>query len=145
MSKDGSSGEVVHQPGAAHRLDERAIVEVLEIEKRRIDRDNRRTAAIEKALEIEDAESQRQFTYASQTRDAELGLQKDHLDFVRKVVWALLGCGGVTILVLLGLLIFGEDAQRTAASAVVKPLLLGIAGYGVITGVSKAINRVAGR
>ena len=49
------------------------------------------------------------------------------------------------VLILLGLLVLGDDAQRTAAAAIVKPLLIGVAGYGVITALARAFNAATKR
>ena len=100
---------------------------------------------MEKQLEVEDAEAQRQFTYFTQTRDAEIALRQDQLKFVRKVIWTLLALGSVVVLSLLGLLIFGDDAQSMTAAAIVKPLGIGLAGYGVITALARAVNALTRR
>ena len=73
MSSADSSGEATRAPTAASRpekraiaelLDERTVAELLNVEKQRIDRDNRRTAVMDKALDLADARDQRQFTFA---------------------------------------------------------------------------------
>ena len=146
MPDEGSSAAITRKPSATgHRLDEQTIAAVLDVEKQRIDRDNRRTAVTAKQLELEDAEAQRQFTYATQTRDAELALRRDQLKFVRKVIWVLLALGSVVLLVLLGLLTFGDDAQSATAAAVVKPLLIGLGGYGVITALARSVSALTRR
>ena len=146
MSDERSAGEIA-QASAATSLspDARTIAAVLDIEKQRIDRDNRRTAVIEKRLEIADAEAKRQFTHATQTRDAELALRQDQLKFVRKVIWTLLALGSVVVLSLLGLLIFGDDAQSMTVAAIVKPLLIGLAGYGVVTALARVFKALIRR
>ena len=60
MPDEGSSAAITRKPSATgHRLDEQTIAAVLDVEKQRIDRDNRRTAVTAKQLELEDAEAQR--------------------------------------------------------------------------------------
>lgn len=145
MSEGDSSGEAGHPPAARHDLAVWASQEIIEIERRRIDRDNRRAAVAEKTLEMMNAADQRQFTYASETRDAKLTLQKDSQKFARRVTWVLVGLGSVVVSVLLGVLLFGDDAQRVAAASVVQPLLLFFAGYGLIAGSVRAFNRIFGR
>lgn len=146
MPDEGSSGEIARASAAtSHSPDEQAIAAVLDIERQRIDRDNRRTAVIEKQLEVEDAEAQRQFTYVTETRDAEIALRQDQLKFVRKVILALLALVNVVVLSLLGLLIFGDDAQSMTVAAIVKPLLIGLAGYGVVTALARTVNALIRR
>ena len=146
MSDEGSSREIAQASAAtSHSLDERTIAAVLDVERQRIDRDNRRTAIMEKQLEVEDAEAQRQFTYFTQTRDAEIALRQDQLKFVRKVIWTLLALGSVVVLSLLGLLIFGDDAQSMTVAAIVKPLLIGLAGYGVVTALARVFKALIRR
>lgn len=68
---------------SAHQLPTRAAFrELFETERARIEteragieRDNRRSQVMEKALEVVDAQDQRQFEYASTTRDANLQQQ----------------------------------------------------------------------
>ena len=146
MSDEEASGEITPAPAAtSSRLDEQTIAAVLDIEKQRIERDNQRTAVMKKQLEVENAEGQRQFTFATQTRDAELALRQGDQKFVHKFIWASSVFGSVVVLILLGLLVLGDDAQRTAAAAVVKPLLIGVAGYGVITALARAVNAATKR
>ena len=146
MSDEGSSREIAQASAATgHSPDARTIAAVLDIERQRIDRDNRRTAIMEKQLEVEDAEAQRQFTYFTETRDAELALRQDQLKFVRKVIWTLLALGSVVGLSLLGLLAFGDDAQSMTAAAIFKPLGIGVAGYGVITVFLRPFNALTRR
>lgn len=146
MSDEEASREITPAPAAtSSRLDEQTIAAVLDIEKQRIDRDNRRTVVIKKQLEVENAEGQRQFTFATQTRDAELALRQNDQKFVHKFIWASSVFGSVVALILLGLLVLGDDAQRTAAAAIVEPLLIGLAGFGVITALARAVNAITRR
>ena len=147
MRNKNSSGEVAqapaNMPAPPDERDTQVIQEVLDIEQQRIDQDNRKTALFNKALDLEDAENQRRFTYATETRNVNLQLQQDHLQFQRKVVWTLLGLMVIVVLSLLGLAAFGSDAQRETAASIGSPLLIGLAGYGVITALRRAFNSLS--
>ena len=149
MRNEDSSGEdaqaPANMPAPPDERDTQVIQEVLDIEQQRIDRDNRKTALFDKALDVEDAENQRHFTYETETRNAHLQLQRDQLQFQHKVVWTLLGLMVVVVLSLLGLVAFGSDAQHERAAAMGTPLFIGLAGYGVITALRRAFNSLTRR
>lgn len=116
-----------------NRSAEAIVGEIIEVERARIDRDNRRTALMERTLDIADTKDKRQFEFASQTRDAEISLRKARLlGLLRTIVWAALGLGSVVVLSLLGFVFFGNENQRATAAVLVNPALIGLAGYGVI-------------
>ena len=95
---------------------------------------------MEKALEVVDAQDQRQFEYASATRDANLQQQAGRQAFLRLVVWVFSGFFGAVVLAVLGFAFLGNDAQRTLAQDVVGYGLVGVAGFGVITTVGRVIK-----
>lgn len=138
-----STGESTPYKGgeSPHQLPTEATIhELIETERARIERDNRRTQAMEKTLEVVDAQDRRQFEYASATRDANLQQQADRQAFLRLVVWVFSGFSGVLVLAVFGFAFFGNDAQRTLAQDVGGYGLVGIAGFGVITTVSRVIK-----
>ena len=95
---------------------------------------------MEKALEVLDAQDQRQFEYASATRDANLQQQTDRQAFLRRVVWVFSSFSGALVLVVLAFAFLGDDAQRTLAQEVGGYGLVGIAGFGVLTTVGRVIK-----
>ena len=149
MRNEDSSGEAAQAPAnmptPPDEQDKQVIREVLDIERQRIDLDNRKTALANKAFDLQDAEYQRHFTYATETRNAHLQLQQGQLQFQRKVIWTLLGLMVVVVLGLLGLAAFGDDTQRETALSIATPLLIGLAGYGVITTLGRAFNSLTRR
>ena len=149
MRNEDSSEEAAqapaNMPAPPDERDEQVIQKVLDIERQRIDRDNRKTAVANKAFDLQDAENQRRFTYATETRNADLRLQQGQLQFQRKVIWTLLGLMVVVVLGLLGLAAFGNDAQRETAVEIGTPLLIGLAGYGVIIALGRALNSLTRR
>lgn len=122
------------------RSDEQAMREILDVERQRIERDNRRSAVMEKALELADAQDKRQFEFASQARDADIEFRQRHFGFLRQVVVGLGGSLVVIVLALLGFAFFGSEEQRQIAEAIVTPALIGLAGYGVVTALTKVVK-----
>lgn len=133
---------------SAHQLPiKAALQELLETERARIEvgragieRDNRRSQVMEKALEVHDAQDQRQFDYASATRDANLQQQTERQAFLRRVVWVFSAFSGALVLAVLGFAFLGNDGQRALAQEVGGYGLIGIAGFGVITTVGRVIT-----
>ena len=58
-----------------------ALHELMQLERQRIDRDNQRSGVMLKAFEYSDAQDQRQFQYASETRDAQMALEESRQGF----------------------------------------------------------------
>ena len=129
------NGEPTHQLPA-----EATVHDLIEIERARIESDNRRSQMMEKALDLADAQDQRHFEYASATRDASLQQQSDRQDFLRRVVWVFSGFMGVLVLVVLGFAFLGNDTQRALAQEVGGYALVGIAGFGVLSTVGRVIK-----
>ena len=95
---------------------------------------------MEKALEVVDAQDQRQFEYASATRDANLQQQGGREAFLRRFSWVFSGLFGVLVLTVLGFAFLGNEAQRALAQDLGGFALVGIAGFGVITTVGRVIR-----
>ncbi len=137
----------VVEPGTASiaALDKSTIQDVLDVEKLRIDRDNRRTGFLEKSLELADAQDQRQFEFASKTRDDQLELEQERLKFLRTLVWILVGLVSLAVASLLSLFVFGNEVHRAAVAQVASPLLIGLAGWGVISTLTRAVKALTNR
>ena len=117
-----------------------AFRELLELEKARIDGNNRQVALGEKALALEDAQDQRQFEFATSTRDANVALRRERLAFLRRVTWSCVAFAALLISVLLGFALFGDDGQRTLAARIAVPGLIGLAGYGVVATLGRVVK-----
>lgn len=66
------TGESTPNNGAESTRQLPTIHELIDTERARIERDNRRSQVMEKALEVVDAQDKRQFEFATATRDANL-------------------------------------------------------------------------
>lgn len=117
-----------------------AIQELVDVERRRIDRDNRRTSLWEKSIEALDAQDRRQFEYVSSTRDADIGLRREQHAFLRRVTWAVIAFVAFLTVVLLAFALFGGEEQRALAADIVVPGLIGLAGYGVLTTLGRVVK-----
>lgn len=95
---------------------------------------------MEKALDVVSAQDERQFQYASETRDANLRQQTERQAFLRRVVWVFSAFSGLLVLAILGFAFFGDEDQRALAQAVGGYGLIGIAGFGVLTTVGRIIR-----
>ena len=118
---------------------------LLNIEKQRIIRDNRRADVQEKALEVADAHNRRIFEFESKTRDDNVALEREKQRRLSGVVWTLLGLAGFTVFAVLGFFFLGNETQRAAAAEIGSPALIGIAGYGVIKVLVTAVKGLIGR
>lgn len=68
MSNDGDDERRIAERRPA-LPPEQILREILQVEQQRIDRDNRRTAVMEKTRDIADKQDQRQFDFATASRD----------------------------------------------------------------------------
>lgn len=95
---------------------------------------------MEKALELEAERDRRNFEFASTSRDQQVELSRDAHSFLRRLVWTFVGAGAVLLLVLVGLYLFGTEAQRESAWSILSPVVIGIAGYGVIMTLTRVVK-----
>lgn len=116
---------------------------MLDVERLRLERDNRRSGITGKSIELADTQDRRQFEYANKALDANLKLQEARLAFLRRLAWVCSGFFAILVVGLLGFAFYGNDAQRTLAERIVVSGLIGLAGYGVITTVTKVVKALA--
>ncbi len=117
-----------------------AIRELIELEQGRIDRDNRRTDLDRRALELANAQDERQFQYHSKALEVGATGERERLNFARSVVWALLGVLVLAVGLLFYMAFLGNDVQRETAIRFATTVPVGLAGWAVITGLSKLLQ-----
>ena len=144
MSKESDDESRLSEKRLALPPEEQVLRDLLNVEKQRIIRDNRRADVAEKALEVADAHDRRMFEFASKTRDDNVALEREKQRRVSGVVWALLGLA-VVVLAVLGFLFLGNETQRAAAAGIGSPVLIAIAGYGLIKTLVTAVRGLIGR
>ena len=140
---DNELGEAL--PDERRAFPQHTIEEILDVEKRRVDRDNRRTALVQKSFELADEQDRRHFEYATKAHEDDMALRRDQSLFSRRLVWTLVGLGVVFFAALFVLVFFGTEEQRTTAAVVATPALIAIAGYGVITTLTRAMKSIVNR
>lgn len=140
-SEEGPSQELdVVRPDRAT-----AVQDLVELEQRRIERDDRRTDVLTKALELADAQDKRQFLFHTNNLEARKERERTRFAFVRSVTWMCLAIGTSVAALLLAMTFFGGEAQRAAASALATNGLIGLAGWGIISGIFRLLRSVASR
>ncbi len=132
------AGEIEESPNAPVRvLSERGVERILDIEERRIDRDNRQTALQEKGLELNDAQDQRQAEFHTERIRLEDAADKRRIDLAAKV----LGYGGGGLVLVLALFFYmmfwGSESQAQIAIMVFRLIAVAVGGWGVISGLTR--------
>ena len=145
MSKEGDDESRLSEKRLALSPEEQVLRDLLNVEKQRINRDNRRADVAEKALEVADAHDRRMFELASKSREDNVTLEREKLKRVSGVIGVLLGLAGVIVLAVLGFLFLGNETQRAAAAGIGSPALIAIAGYGVIKTLVTVVKGLIGR
>ena len=70
-------------------------------------------------------------------------IQVDRMVFLRRLAWVCASFFAILVFGLLGFAFYGDDVQRTLAERIVVSGLIGLAGYGVITTVTKVVKALA--
>lgn len=120
-----------------------AVRELLELERRRIERDNRRTDLMAKALELADVQDKRQYLFHTSNLEARRERERSRFALVRSVTWGILSVAAIVVALLLGMAFFGTETQRSAATATVTNGLIGLAGWGIVSGLVRLLRSMA--
>jgi hypothetical protein len=116
----------------------------LEVERTRIQAQDRRTDALQAAIKASDAADQRQYDF----RMAQLQAHKDDLRarfrFGTRFLTAVTSVGVVCLIGLVSLAIWGQPEQRKVALDLVKLLFVAVAGWGVISNGSRFVRKFLG-
>ena len=116
------------------------LQEFVELERRRIDRDNRRTQLQEKALEFANDQDKRGFEYASKQQQMADRSEERRFRLARSLsIGALVVIVAVTGLTM-WMAFFGDDVQRAVAQELGRNGLIGLAGFGVVSGLIRLVR-----
>lgn len=116
------------------------LQELVELERRRIDRDNRRTQLQEKALEFANDQDKRGFEYASKQQQMADRSEERRFRLARSLsIGALVVIVAVTGLTM-WMAFFGDDVQRAVAQVLGRNGLVGLAGFGVVSGLIRLVR-----
>ena len=108
------------------------LQELVALERQRLDITNRRTEIAHKVVEAADAADKRQYDYHVEKLRRETEERKERRRSIFKIVWAM-GVGGALVgALLLLMLFFGTDAQRETAAELLRTVLTGLGGAGVL-------------
>ena len=121
---------------------ERAISSYIDIEKEKIDRDNRRTALQEKALDLTSEQDRRQFDYATKVQDDDMELQRNWSNFFRHVVWTVVVFSIFLILGAFWFVLFGNEHQMQVMKTVISHGLAALGGYGIFYTLSRTMRSI---
>ncbi len=140
MSADRKpAGELVGPPPP-----EEVFAEFVNLAKDRNVLEDRRLSLQEKALELADAQDKRQFEFHSKSRDQHHDRSTRRSSFGRQFMSVALGISILVLGLLLWFAFVGDERQSAIALEVLKTLLTGIGGYGVIHSVTLAARRLMG-
>ena len=117
--------------------------ELLDIERLRVERDNRQLRVQEKGQELDDGQDLRRYKYASAQLEANVGLQRERMTFIHRFSWALAGFFAIVVFGLAGFAFYGNDEQRALAENVVILVVTAIAGFGFGTVRTQAAKTLA--
>ena len=121
---------------------ERAISSYINIEKEKIDRDNRRTALQEKVLDFSSEQDRRQFDYATKVQDDDMELQRNWSNFSRHVVWTVVVFSIFLILGAFWFVLFGNEHQMQVMKTVISHGLAALGGYGILYTLSRTMRSI---
>ena len=105
---------------------------IFDIEKRRVDRDNRRTAVAAQSLQVANEQDRRHFEYASKVHEDGIELARKQSTFANRIIVGLLGFGFLVVVVILVVLILGTEAQAQMMMKLLGYVAVAIAGHGIM-------------
>ena len=108
------------------------VSELLELERRRVDSQDRRIDVARRAIEASDAADQRQYDYhVERLRRDDEARNRRHESGIR-LLWTVVGSGLLLTGLFFWMIFFGNDAQRTVALDILKTVGTGLGGFGII-------------
>lgn len=122
---DESHGELLSQGELFARE------EYFQLEKSRIESDNRRTDVAKAAVEASDAADQRQYEYYMARLEKEAEEKSKTRTSAVKLVWAMLVGSFVVCLFLIGIAFFGTESQAKLSIDILKTILNAVGGFGI--------------
>ena len=118
---------------------------LIRVEEGRLARDNRQIDVQEKALQVSNEQDQRQAEYHRERIRLEDAADKRRVGLVNKSLWIVTLSIALPLALLLFMLFWGDDSQRSMALAFFEKGLIGVAGYGVIRGLGSLAKAVTTR
>ena len=119
---------------------EPSFLQLIELERRRIDRDDRRTQLMAKALELADDQDKRQFEFASEQQRVADRAERRRFSLAWSLAVGVLAVVVVATGLTMWMAFFGDDVQRAVAQELGKNGLVGLAGFGVVSGLVRLVR-----
>ena len=146
VEQEKSGKELTHQNSLSGALVEPPsspeLRALLDLEFARIASVDKRTALLEKAIEAQDAQDQREFEFHSTASERLHKLHIARLGAGKSVFF----WGGAIVTTMLGIsvwmLFWGSDAQSEIAAEAIKLMFVGLGGYGVGTALRVIVRSV---
>ena len=113
---------------------------LVELEHARIRSADQRTAMMEKAFDVVDAQDKRQYDFHKSNADQMHAAQREKFSFARKVTYWILGAGGVVLGLSLWMSFWGTESQAATARELLTTALFLLTGVGLA-----ALGRLAFR
>ena len=115
---------------------------MIEIEKARIESNDKRTDVALRAIEASDADSKRMFDYHVMKLQSENDIKMQKLAIAKRIVYASCVIGVIVITVLFSALFCGNDAQSQTASDVLKGIANALGGVGAYLLIKTGFNSI---
>ena len=119
-----------------------AFKQLIELERQRVDSNNRRTDVALKAIAASDASDKRQYDYHVEKLRQGSDERKERHRSAINIVWAIFALALAGSAFVIGMLFFGSDSQRAAAEALLKTIGTAVGGAGAFWLVKEAFQRV---
>jgi hypothetical protein len=94
------------------------------------------------AIEANNDSDKRQYEFRRAKLDAKTEANSRRHALAQKVVFTATGVGVVTLFLLFGMAFFGSDSQSTTAIEILRISGVGLAGYGLIGAVVRAVSQL---
>lgn len=119
-----------------------ALEQLVDLERQRVESNNRRTDVALKAIAASDAADKRQYEYhVERLRQGSKDRNEQHRAVV-KFIWAVLGVTVVAGSLVFYMLFFGDHAQRNIAQSLLTTIGTAVGGAGAIWAIKSAVQRL---
>lgn len=119
-----------------------AFKQLIELERQRVDSNNRRTDVAVKAIAASDASDKRQYEYHVEKLRQGADERKGRHGSAVKFAWAVFALAVVSGAFVVGMLFFGNDSQRDAAETLLRTIGTAVGGAGAFWLAKEAFQRV---
>lgn len=108
----------------------------------RIDLDKRKDEATKEFVAANDRQQKRRFEFHTTRREREMALRHARHKTLRTLVYGLVPATVLTVWFLFYNAFYGDGLRQEYALAIIKYLAIGLAGYGVISGIAGLFKRL---